>query len=57
MISLWVILLLLYASGIIGCLKMKKLQPENTRYAIYVLCICLARTVFLIYHVFVGRVH
>nr|DAY95909.1 MAG TPA: hypothetical protein [Caudoviricetes sp.] len=45
MISLWVILLLLYAIGIIGCLKMKKLQPENTLYVIYVLCVCLARTV------------
>ena len=57
MISLWVILLLLYAIGIIACLTMKKLHPENTWYAIYVLCVCLARTVFLIYHVFVGQVH
>ena len=57
MIYLCVILLLVYVIGIIGCLVMKRIQPENTWYAIYVLGVCGMVTVFLMYHVFVGQVH
>lgn len=43
-----VALIIVYAAAIIGIFVMKKLQPGNKIYPIYVLFVCIAYTVVII---------
>lgn len=37
--------------GAIGCVVMKRIQPEDKLYPIYVVLICISLTVFVIGHI------
>ena len=49
-----IMLALIYVAGIIGVAIMKKLQPWNNIYPVWVAVVCVVFTLTVIAHVFLG---
>lgn len=43
---------LVWIVGIVGCVVMKRIQPDSKLYPIYAISICIILTIFVLRHIF-----
>ena len=43
---------LVWIVGIVGCIVMKRIQPDNKLYPVYAMSICILLTIFVLRHIF-----
>ena len=54
--NICILLALVYIIGGVGILIMKKLQPEDKIYPVWVAAICVILTCFVVWHVILGAI-